>query len=92
MTACVTMTPRAQDIRLVSSETLTANCQRLGAVSGQAAAWGQINADAVDQQAKNNMKDSAAAKYGAAANAVLLTSVDREITKSSAVGVAYQCP
>jgi hypothetical protein len=92
LAGCVSMTPRAQQVQLLSSDSdQLAHCKELGPLSADASGLTQMNPDDVDQQAKNNLRDAAAAKWGAGVDSVVLTGVDRKTTKAVANGVAYKC-
>jgi len=89
---CVSITPRAQRIQVLSgSTTQVQSCKRLGRISGEAGAWNKLDYDSVDQQAVNNMRDAAAAKWGDQVDTVVVSNVDRLVTKSMANGVAFSC-
>ena len=89
---CVSITPRAQKIRLLpaDSEQLAA-CTKLGPIDAEASAMGQINTADLDSQAQNNLRDAAASRWNGSVDTVALVSVDHATTKATAHGIAYQC-
>jgi hypothetical protein len=90
--ACVSITPRAEQIQLhPATSTLLAKCQRLGPVMAEASAWTQPNWSSVDQQAENNLRERAAAKWPGKVDSVALVNIDHLTTKAIANGIAYKC-
>ena len=89
---CVTTTPRAQQIQLhPSTSSQLATCKRLGPVYAEASGWSQLNWADVDQQAKNNLREAAVAKWGDQVDSVALINIDHTSTKATANGIAYRC-
>jgi hypothetical protein len=92
LAACVSITPRASRIQVLRSDTtLVQGCKRLGRISAEASAMTKMDYNQVDQQAVNNMRDAAAAKWGDQVDTVVVSNVDRFMTKSLANGVAFSC-
>jgi hypothetical protein len=92
LAGCVSVTPRAQQVKLIPSDSSQlAHCKALGPVSADASGLTQMNPDDVDQQAKNNLRDAAGAKWGAGVDSVALTHLDHRTTKSVADGIGYKC-
>ena len=86
------MTPRAQRIQLHPADsTQLSGCKKLGPVTAEASAWTQMNWPDVDEQARINMRDAAAVKWGDSADTVGLTNIDHLATKAIANGIAYKC-
>lgn len=90
--SCATMTPRAAKIMLHTQiSTQLDSCKKLGPVTAEASAWEKLDWATVEQQAKNNLREAAAAKYGDEVDAVALINVDRYATKVVANGIAFKC-
>ncbi|WP_266156791.1 DUF4156 domain-containing protein [Dyella silvatica] len=89
---CVSMTPRAQHIQLHSGvSTQLQNCKKLGPVTATASGWGMLSMDDVRQQAANNLRDAAAAKWGDTVDSLALINTDTFINSVSASGIGYKC-
>jgi hypothetical protein len=92
LSACVSMSPRAQGIHLYpQGDAHFAHCERLGRLSAEAAGLGQLNVENADQQAKNNLLDAAAGRWPGRVNSVELMSVEKGALNVTAVGVAFDC-
>lgn len=91
LSGCVSITPRAARIQVLSgSTTQVQGCKRLGRISADALA-AKLDYDSVDQQAVNNMRDAAAAKWGDQVDTVVVSNVDRLATHSMANGIGFRC-
>jgi hypothetical protein len=89
---CVAMTPQAANIMLHSQiSTQLDGCTKLGPISGEASGWEHLDWASVEQQAKNNLRDNAAKKFGDRVDSVALINTDRYSTKIVANGLAFKC-
>lgn len=92
LTACVTLTPRAQRIQVQNQNSaVLATCKKLGPVTAKASSWGKMTYADANQQAVNNLRDAAAAQYGDQVDSLVLVNVDTMMTSSYANGIAYNC-
>jgi hypothetical protein len=90
--ACVSVSPRAERVPLLPAESAQlAGCAKLGSVRAEASGLSQINWMNAEEQAKNNLRDAAVAKWNEQVNAVALIDVTRATTKVVAHGLGYHC-
>jgi hypothetical protein len=91
-TGCVSMTPKGAKIMLHSQiSSQLDSCTKLGPVISEASAFKQMTWAAVEQQAKNNLRDAAARQYGDRVDTVALINLDSYNTKVVANGIAFKC-
>jgi hypothetical protein len=89
---CVSVTPRAERIPLYAvGDTAVSHCKKLGSLRGEASGFSQLNWDNADAQAKNNLRDAAAARWGDTVDAVVLVKLDHSLTDAVASGTGYHC-
>lgn len=92
LAGCVSLTPRAQSVQLYAADApALASCRKLGRIKAEVSGFSQLNWDNVDAQAKNDLRDAAAAKWGDAVDAVALVTVDHSTTEATANGIGYLC-
>jgi len=86
------MTQRAAEIIVHSQiSTQIESCKRLGPITAEASARGQLDWPSVEQQAKNNLREKAAEKYGEQVDSVAVINMDRYTAKMVANGLAFKC-
>lgn len=91
LAGCVTMTPRAQRIQLQQQDSaLLKDCQKLGRVDAEASGYAQWTYDDLKQQAENNLREAAAARY-VTADTVVVLNVDTRASAVGTSGVAFRC-
>jgi hypothetical protein len=92
LTGCVSITPRAQRIQVHPTDsTLLASCKKLGPVTATSSNFGKMTWQDADAQARNDLRDAAAAKWGDQVDSLAIVNVDLLMTKSVANGIAFQC-
>jgi hypothetical protein len=89
---CVSITPQAEKIQLhPSNSTQLQGCKKLGPISAEASAWKQMTWSDLEEQAKNNLREAAGAKWGDGVDSVALINMDKHTEKLVANGIAYKC-
>ncbi|NLY13305.1 MAG: DUF4156 domain-containing protein [Gammaproteobacteria bacterium] len=90
LSACATVSPQGSSVMVVSQESrLLEGCEQLGPVSVKSSAWTKWDASQTNQQARNDLRELAFARYGA--DTVAILTLDNNFTSATAEGMAFKC-
>ena len=93
--AATAVTKNASKVMLYSSSqfSLLEKCKKLGPITGSGSGWKPRWSDdgwaGVAEDAKNDLRENAAKKYGA--DSVALIGLDKQSSSVVAQGIAYKC-
>lgn len=90
LVGCATISPQAANVMVHTQvSSLLDDCERLGNVSVNASAWSKWDKKQTRQQAENDVREQAYARYGA--DTVAIVNTDEYLTSATVQGIAFKC-